>query len=71
VDIATSSPRMVAIALAAIDYEMDMGTCRCDGTELFYARCAVIHAARVAGFAAYDVFWSDINNEEGFLKEVQ
>ena len=36
---------------------------------LFYARCAVLHAARVAGIAAYDVVWSDINNEEGFLAE--
>jgi len=71
VEIATSSPRMVAIALAAFDYVMDMGTCRGDGTELFYARCAVLHAARVAGIAAYDAVWSDINNEEGFLKEVK
>ncbi|WP_254911031.1 aldolase/citrate lyase family protein, partial [Salmonella enterica] len=71
VDIATSTPRLVAIALAAFDYVMDMGTSRGDGTELFYARCAVLHAARVAGIAAYDVVWSDINNEEGFLKEVQ
>jgi citrate lyase subunit beta/citryl-CoA lyase len=31
----------------------------------------VLHAARVGGIAAYDVVWSDINNEEGFLKEVQ
>lgn len=71
VDIATSTPRLVAIALAAFDYVMDMGTSRGDGTELFYARCAVLHAARVAGIVAYDVVWSDINNEEGFLKEVQ
>ncbi|MDI8799880.1 aldolase/citrate lyase family protein, partial [Salmonella enterica subsp. enterica serovar Montevideo] len=42
----------------AFDYVMDMGTCRGDGTELFYARCAVLHAARVAGIAAYDVVWS-------------
>ncbi len=62
-------PRLAAIALAAFDYVMDMGTSRGDGTELFYARCAVLHAARVAGIAAYDVVWSDINNEEGFLAE--
>lgn len=31
------------------DYVMDIGTSRGDGTELFYARCAVLHAARVAG----------------------
>ncbi len=71
VDIARSSPRLVAIALAAFDYVMDMGTCRGDGAELFYARCAVLHAARVAGIAAYDVVWPDINDEAGFLKEVQ
>ncbi|MGS9064509.1 aldolase/citrate lyase family protein, partial [Salmonella enterica subsp. enterica serovar Infantis] len=28
-------------------------------------------AARVAGIADYDVVWSDINNEEGFQKEMQ
>ena len=69
VEIARASPRLAAIALAAFDYVMDMGTSRGDGTELFYARCAVLHAARVAGIAAYDVVWSDINNEEGFLAE--
>ncbi len=43
--------RLAAIALAAFDYVMDKGTSRGD-TELFYARCAVLHAARVAGIAA-------------------
>lgn len=40
VEIARASPRLSAIALAAFDYVMDMGTSRGDGTELFYARCA-------------------------------
>jgi citrate lyase subunit beta/citryl-CoA lyase len=70
IEIATASSRMEAIALAAFDYVMDMGTSRGDGSELFYARCAVLHAARVAGIAAYDVVWGDINDEEGFLREV-
>jgi citrate lyase subunit beta/citryl-CoA lyase len=35
VEIARASPRLSAIALAAFDYVMDMGTCRGDGTELF------------------------------------
>ncbi len=41
VEIARASPRLAAIALAAFDYVMDMGTSRGDGTELFYAplRC--------------------------------
>lgn len=70
VSIAQSSPRLIGIALAAFDYLIDMQTERGDGTELFYARCAVLHAARVAGIDAFDVVYSDVNNEEGFLKEV-
>lgn len=69
--IATSSQRMIGIALAGFDYVMDMQTERGDGTELFYARCAVLHAARVAGIDAFDVVYSDVNDEEGFLKEVE
>ncbi|EMF0805988.1 TPA: citrate (pro-3S)-lyase subunit beta [Klebsiella aerogenes] len=70
VAIARCSKRLIGIALAAFDYVMDMQTERGDGSELFYARCAVLHAARVAGIDAFDVVWSDINDEEGFLKEV-
>lgn len=70
VAIARSSERLMGIALAAFDYVMDMQTERGDGRELFYARCAVLHAARVAGIDAFDVVWSDINDEQGFLKEV-
>lgn len=69
VAIARSSSRLIGIALAAFDYVMDMQTERGDGTELFYARCAVLHAARAAGIDAFDVVWSDVNDEEGFLKE--
>lgn len=71
VSIARSSPRLIGIALAAFDYVMDMQTERGDGTELFYARCAVLHAARAAGIDAFDVVWSDVNNEAGFLREVE
>jgi citrate lyase subunit beta/citryl-CoA lyase len=69
--IATSSKRMIGIALAGFDYVMDMQTERGDGTELFYARCAVLHAARFAGIDAFDVVYSDVNDEEGFLREVE
>lgn len=70
VAIARSSPRLMGIALAAFDYVMDMQTERGDGTELFYARNAVLHAARAAGIDAFDVVYSDINDEAGFLREV-
>lgn len=69
--IAKASTRMIGIALAGFDYVMDMQTERSDGTELFYARCAVLHAARVAKIDAFDVVYSDVNDEEGFLKEVE
>jgi citrate lyase subunit beta/citryl-CoA lyase len=69
--IATASKRLIGIALAGFDYVMDMGTERGDGTELFYARCAVLHAARYAKIDAFDVVYSDVNNDEGFLKEVE
>ncbi|MBZ8142565.1 citrate (pro-3S)-lyase subunit beta [Rubrivivax gelatinosus] len=69
--IATASQRLVGIALAGFDYVMDMQTERGDGTELFYARCAVLHAARVAGIDAFDVVYSDVNDEAGFLREVE
>jgi len=62
---------MIGIALAAFDYVMDMQTERGDGTELFYARCAVLHAARAAGIDAFDVVYSNVNDEEGFLREVE
>ncbi len=70
VSIAQASKRMIGIALAAFDYVMDMQTERGDGTELFYARCAVLHAARVAKIDAFDVVYPDVNDEEGFLREV-
>jgi citrate lyase subunit beta/citryl-CoA lyase len=71
VAIATASPRLMGIALAGFDYVMDMQTERGDGTELFYARCAVLHAARFAKIDAFDVVFSDVNDDEGFLKEVE
>jgi citrate lyase subunit beta/citryl-CoA lyase len=48
-----------------------MQTQRGDGSELFYARCAVLHAARAAKIDAYDVVFSDVDDDEGFLKEVE
>lgn len=71
VAIAQASKRLIGIALAGFDYVIDMQTSRGDGTELFYARCAVLHAARVAKIDAFDVVFSDLNDEEGFLKEVE
>lgn len=71
--IATASPRMVAIALAGFDYLVDMQTRRSDGSEpeLFYARAALLHAARAAHIDAFDVAYGNVDDDEGFLREVQ
>lgn len=70
VQIATASKRLMGIALAGFDYVMDMQTERGDGAELYFARCAVLHAARYAKIDAFDVVFSDVNDDAGFLKEV-
>jgi len=70
VQIATASKRLMGIALAGFDYVMDMQTERGDGAELYFARCAVLHAARYAKIDAFDVVFSDVNDDDGFLKEV-
>ena len=71
--IATSSPRMIAIALAGFDYLVDMQTKRSGGSEpeLFYARAALLHAARAARIDAFDVAYGNVDDDEGFLREVQ
>ncbi|MDR1449164.1 MAG: citrate lyase subunit beta [Propionibacteriaceae bacterium] len=70
--IATASPRLSAIALAAFDYLVDMRAVRSPGgAELFYARCAVLHAARVAKIAAYDVVYGRVDDEAGFIAEAE
>jgi len=72
VAIATASKRMIAIAIAGFDYLVDMHTRRSNGSEpeLFYARAAVLHAARAAHIDAFDVVYGNIDDDEGFLREV-
>jgi citrate lyase subunit beta/citryl-CoA lyase len=70
--IALSSKRLIGIALGAEDYCADMRTQRsAEGTELFFARNMILHAARAAGIAAIDTVYSDVNNEEGLLRETK
>lgn len=70
-EIALSSKRLIGIALGAEDYVTDLKTVRSDGTELFFARCMILNAARAAGIDAIDTVYSDVNNEEGFVKEAR
>ena len=71
-EIALASPRMMGIALGAEDYVTNLKTSRSKhGWELYYAREAIVLAARNAGIYCFDTVYSDVNNMEGFKQEVQ
>ncbi|WP_156485011.1 aldolase/citrate lyase family protein [Erwinia sp. ErVv1] len=70
VEIAQSSPRLMGLALGAEDYVRDLRTERSpEGTELLFARCTLLQAARAAGIQAFDTVYSDASNDAGFLRE--
>lgn len=70
--IATSSSRLIGIALGAEDYVTNLKTRRYpDGQEIFFARSMILHAARAAGIAAIDTVYSNVDNTEGFEAEVR
>lgn len=69
--IATSSKRLIAIALGAEDYVTNLKTKRyANGMELLAARSQIIIAARAAGLYAIDTVYTEVDNEEGFRAEV-
>ncbi|MBO0473467.1 citrate (pro-3S)-lyase subunit beta [Enterococcus ureasiticus] len=71
-EIAQASDRLIGIALGAEDYVTNMKTHRYPkGQELFFARSFILHSARAAGIAAIDTVYSDVDNTEGFLAEVE
>lgn len=71
-EIALASPRMMGIALGAEDYVTNLKTTRSKhGWELYYAREAIVLAARNAGIYCFDTVFADIKNMEGFIQEVQ
>ncbi|CAM4170750.1 HpcH/HpaI aldolase/citrate lyase family protein [Erysipelothrix inopinata] len=72
--IATSSPRVVGIALGAEDYVTAMKTRRYperNSDEIFFARSMIVHAARAAGIAAVDTVFSDVNDSETLRREAE
>ncbi|PKL23918.1 MAG: citrate lyase subunit beta [Spirochaetae bacterium HGW-Spirochaetae-3] len=71
-EIASSSPRLVAIAIGAEDFVTDMHTTRsADGVELLAARGMLVMAARAAGIMAIDTVFTGVDDEEGFLREAR
>ncbi len=70
--IATASERLIGIAIGAEDYVTSMKTKRSpEGIEILAARSQIVMAARAAGIAALDTVYSDVDNMEGFINEVQ
>ncbi len=70
--IATASPRIIGIALGAEDYCANLKTTRsAEGTELFYARSAIVVAARAAGIDALDTVYSNVNDTEGLIEQTK
>ncbi len=69
--IAVASKRLIGIAIGAEDYVTDLKTTRSpEGTELLFGRSMVLLAARAAGISAIDTVFSNVNDEEGFRREV-
>lgn len=69
-EVATASPRMVALAIGGEDFVADLKTNRTKGgMELFVARSQLLLAARAAGIQVIDSVFSDANDEETFIAE--
>jgi citrate lyase subunit beta/citryl-CoA lyase len=71
-EIAKSSKRLIGIAIGAEDYVTNIKTERSpEGIELLFARSKILNAARAYNIAALDTVYSDVDNMEGFRKEVE
>ncbi|MCF7953626.1 MAG: HpcH/HpaI aldolase/citrate lyase family protein [Spirochaetales bacterium] len=70
--IACASRRLIGIAIGAEDFVTAMKTKRSpEGTELLFARSRILIAARAAGINALDTVFSDVNDEEGLIRETE
>ncbi len=74
-EIATASPRMIAIAIggedfaAALKTEKTRGNDITGGRELFVARSLLVLAAKEAGIQAIDSVFSDLNDPDGLRND--
>ena len=71
-DICTSSERLFGIALSGGDYTKDLQT-KITGTgiELMGARSQLVISARAAGIQCFDTVYTELDNMEGFRKDVE
>lgn len=71
-DICKASDRLFGIALSGGDYTKDLQThITGTGVELMGARQYMIIAARAAGVQCFDTVYTDLDDMEGFVKDVE
>ena len=70
-EIASASENNCALAIGLEDYTADIGAQRTnEGRESFFARSALINAAKAAGIQAIDTVFSDVNDMDGLRASV-
>jgi len=70
--IASASPSVAALAIGLEDYTADIGALRStEAWESFYARGALVNAARAAGVQAIDSVFSDVSDMDALARNVQ
>lgn len=71
-EIASAADNVVSLAIGLEDYTADLGTRRTnEGTESFYARSAVVNAARAAGIQPIDSVFSDVSDMDALAANVK
>jgi citrate lyase subunit beta/citryl-CoA lyase len=69
-DIASASPRVVAVCFGGEDFCADVGAIRTkQGTEIAHARAHVVVAARAAGVPALDTVFTDLDDLGGLEED--
>ena len=70
--IASGAKRVQALFLGAEDLTADLQCKRTkEGREIEYARTRLVVAARAAGVDVYDTPFTDVNDDEGIIKDAQ
>ncbi len=70
-EIASAEPSVCALAIGLEDYTADIGAQRTNtGEESFYARSALLNAAKAASIQAIDTVFSDVSDMDTLRKSV-
>lgn len=70
-EIAASCDNVCALSVGLEDYTADLGVERTnEGKESFYARCAIVNAAKAAGVQAIDTVFSDVSDMDALRASV-